>query len=744
MAERQMEVIQLNDSDEEEEENDDENSQDESGESEDSTDDDSGSGKDKDDRDVVTIEDSHSDSEESSDNNEGDEVVDLEQEDNFEEPVIVLEAIPLPEDVSFNESQAEPSTSKGSKVATFDDCSNIDDYDCFVDPEDESQTSTNVKDVVTDPKNVIEEFPEFEDFVNKSSDEIIRLSDNEIYIEDDQNVNNDSSIPFENEEKLCVPQEDCDNTLDFRIIGSKIFVEADTFHNLVPDVDATYLIEIIEHKCWKVSDCLKFFGLKIDFISLDVAHELVPKDTELGKQLSQLLPNNCYIDASKRTKDVPVSTTTTDSETTGKDLSESFIVTQTREMKRKGIRLPKGWKIIGTKTESETKSNGESYNYIRIDWIYKAPSGKCFKDLKKVLSYIKQNSSKFEKWEVKKPQQSNTSTENPPHHKTLKQQYEDELDSLLEKDVFALSGIRPVRKFPLNSQHLVAATKHKTVTAEDDDNNDLMPSRMSAMIKSNPISLAQHEKMMRKSGPAIQRFHLEKVSEVLDFNSEGWFSSKLMSMKYLINCKNSKTDKSELSLSSEYFANFIGKLKLKMINDEEVPRIREMQEYLEDYLDEADGMELNGSEDIGKIPSRPVSRSEQRQIPNFHRKLVKTCLKWPKSWVMRRESNTRLFISPDGESFSSIGSAVNCIRKQSSSFQYHTPKKSNTPNKRKFCNTNLSFKPSVMRKLPTFEFSPVKKLRIDVNKMIIDTNISDTDDSVEDLLSGTDDEDTNK
>ena len=40
-------------------------------------------------------------------------------------------------------------------------------------------------------------------------------------------------------------------------------------------------------------------------------------------------------------------------------------VTQTREMKRKGIKLPKGWKIYGVKRQSEISNNGESYQYFR-------------------------------------------------------------------------------------------------------------------------------------------------------------------------------------------------------------------------------------------------------------------------------------------------------------------------------------------------------------------------------------------
>ena len=45
--------------------------------------------------------------------------------------------------------------------------------------------------------------------------------------------------------------------------------------------------------------------------------------------------------------------------------ADVFEVTQTREMKRKGIKLPRGWKIFGVKRQSEISNNGESYQYLR-------------------------------------------------------------------------------------------------------------------------------------------------------------------------------------------------------------------------------------------------------------------------------------------------------------------------------------------------------------------------------------------
>ena len=91
------------------------------------------------------------------------------------------------------------------------------------------------------------------------------------------------------------------------------------------------------------------------------------------------------------------------------DKVEMFEVKQTREMKRKGIKLPRGWKIFGRKRESETKSNGHIYQYFRIDWQFKAPDGKIYKSLKKALDVVKHN-TRHEKWEVVKPR-----NKAPPH-----------------------------------------------------------------------------------------------------------------------------------------------------------------------------------------------------------------------------------------------------------------------------------------------------------------------------------------
>lgn len=127
----------------------------------------------------------------------------------------------------------------------------------------------------------------------------------------------------------------------------------------------------------------------------------------------QFQNHHSYVDVKKKISEqensVETSSDSVDEDETFTDPEEVsapdphvFEVTQTREMKRKGIRLPRGWKILGTRIESEIQSNGESYNYFRIDWHFKSPEGKIYTNLKKVLSVIRQNCAKYERWEVVK------------------------------------------------------------------------------------------------------------------------------------------------------------------------------------------------------------------------------------------------------------------------------------------------------------------------------------------------------
>ena len=117
--------------------------------------------------------------------------------------------------------------------------------------------------------------------------------------------------------------------------------------------------------------------------------------------------------------------------------SEVIEVSENREMKRKGIKLPRGWKVLGKKTETELECQGQQHRFIKIDWRFRSPEGIVYDDLKTALSVVKKNRSKFEKWEVLVNKQVKI-LEAAPAYVTLKQQLDDELDQALERDVFSL------------------------------------------------------------------------------------------------------------------------------------------------------------------------------------------------------------------------------------------------------------------------------------------------------------------
>ena len=297
-----------------------------------------------------------------------------------------------------------------------------------------------------------------------------------------------------------------------------------------------------------------------------------------------------------------------------------------------------------------------------------------------------------------------------------------------------MSGIRPARKFPTNFQHPLELDNGRKTRCQQDD--DLLPSRMSATLKANPISLAQQEKMMRKSGPAVQRFHLSKISEVMGDSSEGWFCSKLVAMKFL--ARNSDKDKDVFS-PSQYFSRSGNIVKLKAVNDEEVSCIQDLDSYIQ---------KLHGNEDGAKVAKsnhRPNSKCEERSmpLPNFRRKLARNMF-LPQNWFIKKDKRLATIISPQGTVFSNIETASKHIRYLSTALK-STPRKSYTPSKRKLFNPDLPLKTSVIRKLPTasdFPYPCVKKLKLsdqEVGKML-NSNVESEDDSLDELLSDSEDE----
>ena len=309
---------------------------------------------------------------------------------------------------------------------------------------------------------------------------------------------------------------------------------------------------------------------------------------------------------------------------------------------------------------------------------------------------------------------------------------------------FCCSGIRPVRKFPVNFEYPVSSQQ----TASPEASKDLIPSRMSAMLKANPVSLAQREKMMRKAGPAIRRFSLSKVSEVSGLSHEGWFSSKLIAMSYLSKCKTSKFANLKIvpSLSESDFISNGKKVKLQHTDDEEIEKIKDLRDYLKSI----------SNEHFPEIPQKPMSRAVsrceiQQELPNFSRKVIHKMEQWPKNWLRKMDPNVVSFISPDGSSFDNAENAVECLQRRSLlKTQNCGQRKTFTPNKRKLFNLDLPQKSSsVIRKLPiTCQDGlsvSVKKLKMseqDIEAMVTREEFcySSSDDSLEDLLSGSEEE----
>ena len=192
-----------------------------------------------------------------------------------------------------------------------------------------------------------------------------------------------------------------------------------------------------------MSDCLKFAGWEIKHLSLDTVdliqknHILVPRKAVFKQFLHQIQPANCQVDISS---DNPVeqSEQPEPAEVDAEVKPETIEVSQNREMKRKGIKLPRGWQVLGRKAETELEcQGGEQHKFIKIDWSFRSPEGVLYDDLKTALEIAKKNSRKFEKWEilVDKPVKI---LEAAPAYVTLKQQFDAELDQALERDVFSL------------------------------------------------------------------------------------------------------------------------------------------------------------------------------------------------------------------------------------------------------------------------------------------------------------------
>jgi len=371
------------------------------------------------------------------------------------------------------------------------------------------------------------------------------------------------------------------------------------------------------------------------------------------------------------------------------DKVEMFEVKQTREMKRKGIKLPRGWKIFGRKRESETKSNGHVYQYFRIDWQFKAPDGKNYKSLKKAMDVVKHN-TRHEKWEVVKPKSKVGPPVSPKktveslispnsEYVTLKKQVEEELDLELERDVYSLSGIRPVRKFPDNVNSILSP-RDKILSPLSPN----APQRMSAaVVKTNPVTPAQYEQMMRKSAIPISRFRLSQIGEVIGPKAEGWFSSKIETLRRVSNSADILTPLSHFhhclarngwSVVTSMPRTQDGKVMVQIFHETEDLTMMDLDQYI---------IKLR----TGSLYEDKESHTEENidvPQPVFTHKVVKSSYSLPAGWLLkflvpdnsfRRYSRNLHFISPDGLVFKNIESVISHIQ-QTSVPMYRSPKKS--------------------------------------------------------------------
>ena len=245
---------------------------------------------------------------------------------NAEEPVIVLGSAPINLETCSKES-AKPSTSLGSQLPP-NSCSdvNYEDFDCFVDPEDESQTSTKRTEETqpslqvcssnNHPSPCNELFLDYEEFRDTAlEDELAQLSSSE---DEDSPVGDDLSRSLAHASNPQVANEDIISDigmyvefkeqrkfsnffyayffwlliLGFKIFERDIFVEVSTLKSMIPNLEMNDLLKSMENKGWKISDCVKFCGWEMQYIGLELAKHIIPKQCLLGKLIHQLNVSN--------------------------------------------------------------------------------------------------------------------------------------------------------------------------------------------------------------------------------------------------------------------------------------------------------------------------------------------------------------------------------------------------------------------------------------------------------------------
>jgi len=80
--------------------------------------------------------------------------------------------------------------------------------------------------------------------------------------------------------------------LGFKIFERDIFVGVSTLKSMIPNVEMNDLLKSMENKGWKISECVKFFGWEMQYICLELAKYIIPKQCLLGKLIHHLNVSN--------------------------------------------------------------------------------------------------------------------------------------------------------------------------------------------------------------------------------------------------------------------------------------------------------------------------------------------------------------------------------------------------------------------------------------------------------------------
>ena len=311
---------------------------------------------------------------------------------------------------------------------------------------------------------------------------------------------------------------------------------------------------------------------------------------------------------------------------------EKFTVTQTREMKRKGIQLPRGWLVQGTRKEWETVSQGQVYTYHRIDWSFQAPDGRHHRSLRSALATVRQQArqARLAKWQLQP---------GPDHGKgEVGKEYlamAREEERRFEKDVYSIAGIRPVRKFP--------GTGEEKMPIEPIQEDQFVPKRMSA-VKRNPLSPTECASTRETTNSRRGGFSLSQVGEIQGPGGGGWFTSKLECLRKLVIPSNHLTYS---SLSSS--------LKITIFRESERTRGLDIEEYRQQLVAQREGgMRQDEHEEVHGGGNSVDFEEESEAVQKRMRRNLLLPPGWQQRLVIVEDEERKEWVDPQGRRFRSL------------------------------------------------------------------------------------------